>query len=142
MKFNNTFVIMKKRISLICVALGIMLTAINTTAEQPIQKNSEFTQGNVQMNIAVGKTTKAEILNIFGAPNITTRDGSGAEVWSYQRSAQISQSSTRDSYWTVILGGQYSRTSGFETSSKMMTLIIKFNSVDVVTDFNSRTSNF
>ncbi len=133
---------MKKRISLICVALGIMLTAINTTAEQPIQKNSEFTQGNVQMNIAVGKTTKAEILNIFGAPNITTRDGSGAEVWSYQRSAQISQSSTRDSYWTVILGGQYSRTSGFETSSKMMTLIIKFNSVDVVTDFNSRTSNF
>ena len=47
-------------------------------------RNSPLTQGNVQLNVAVGKTTKAEVLESFGAPNVTTRDGSGKETWSYQ----------------------------------------------------------
>lgn len=94
------------------------------------------------MNITVGKTTKAEILERFGAPNITTRDGSGFEVWTYQRAAQVSQSSAQSGYWTVIFGGGGSEKTGFESSSSMITLIIKYNNHDVVVDFNSRTSNF
>ena len=110
---------------------------------QPLtDRNSQITQGNVQMNVAVGSTTKAEILDKFGAPNVTTRDGKGNEVWSYQRAAQISQNSGRNGYWTVILGGQSGSASGFETTSRMITLIIKFDHRDIVTDFNSRESNF
>ena len=82
------------------------------------------------------------MLETFGAPNITTRDGSGREVWTYQRAAQVSQSSNRSGYWTVILAGQNSSASGFESGSRMITLIIKFDSSDVVTDFRSRTSDF
>lgn len=113
------------------------------TPPQPLtERNSQLTQGNVQMNIAVGKTTKAEVLENFGSPNITTRDGAGREVWTYQRAAQVSQSSSQSGYWTVILAGKSSEASGFESSSRMITLIIKFDENDVVSDFRSRTSNF
>ncbi len=94
------------------------------------------------MNLVVGKTTKAEVLENFGAPNITTRDGSGREVWTYQRAAQVTQSSSQSSFWTIILGGGSSNATGFESSSQMVTLIIKFDGNDIVADFRSRTSNF
>ena len=105
-------------------------------------RNSAMTQGNVQMNVAVGKTTKTEILEVFGAPNITTRDSSGQETWTYQRSGQVAQSNSETGYWNIIFAGQAYSNSGFASNSRMMTLIIKFNSKDVVTDFSSRTSNF
>lgn len=130
------------------VMLGLVLVLSMTSAgcvtpPQPLtQRNSQLTQGNVQMNLIVGKTTKTEVLENFGSPNITTRDGAGREVWTYQRSAQVAQSSSQSGYWTIIFGGKSSEASGFEASSRMITLIIKFDKNDVVTDFKSRTSNF
>jgi len=106
------------------------------------ERNPAITQGNVQLHLEVGKTTKAQVLEVFGAPNVTTRDGAGREVWSYQRAAQVQQSSAREGYWTILLAGQSSRASGFERSSRMTTLIIKFDARDVVSDFRSRTSHF
>lgn len=128
------------------VILGVALCtslAGCVTAPTPLSdRNSTLTQGNVQMNLAVGKTTKAEVLETFGSPNITTRDGAGREVWTYQRAAQATQSSSQEGYWTIILAGQSKSAAGFETSSRMITLIIKFDDKDVVTDFRSRTSEF
>ena len=127
---------------ILLIGLGLVLPGC-VPAPQPLtERNAALTQGNIQMNLVVGQTTKAEVLETFGAPNITTRDGSGQEVWTYQRAAQVSQSSNRSGYWTVILGGQSSAASGFESGSRMITLIIKFDSSDVVTDFRSRTSDF
>ncbi len=129
-----------KQFFILCLFLA--LGACATTSQPVTQRNSQLTQGNVQMNLIVGKTTKTEVLENFGAPNITTRDGSGKEVWTYQRAAQINQSSSQSGYWTIIFGGQSSNSTGFESSSQMITLIIKFDKNDVVTDFRSRTSNF
>lgn len=110
---------------------------------QPLtDRNSHLTHGNVQMNLVVGSTRKAEVIESFGSPNITTRDGAGREVWTYQRAAQVQQSSRQSGYWTIILAGRSSEASGFESSSSMITLIIKFDEQDVVSDFRSRTSNF
>jgi len=133
---------MRKSVKMLSFVLGIMLVGCVSAPKPLTERNSQLTQGNVQMNLVVGKTTKAEVLENFGSPNITTRDGAGREVWSYQRAAQVAQSSSQSGYWTIILAGQSSNASGFETSSRMITLIIKFNSGDVVTDFRSRTSNF
>lgn len=122
-----------------------MLLAVSAcvTAPAPVDaRNSSLTQGNVQLSLRVGLTTKAQVLEAFGAPNVTTRDGSGREVWSYQRAATVSQSSTSNQYWTVILTGQASEAAGFSQSSRMMTLIVKFDAQDVVADFLSRESNF
>jgi outer membrane protein assembly factor BamE (lipoprotein component of BamABCDE complex) len=114
--------------------------AANTT---PVSnQNNQLTHGNVQMNIVVGETTQAQILDIFGAPNITTIDGEQREVWSYQRHATVAQSSASSMGWTVILLGGGSRAAGFESSTRTMTLIIKFDAEKVVSDFNSRYSSF
>ena len=121
---------------------SILLTGCVTAPEPLTKKNSELTQGMVQMNLEVGKTTKSDVIETFGGPNITTRDSSGNEVWTYQRQAQVSQSSSSSGFIFVIIAGKSSEASGFETSSKMMTLIIKFDGNDVVTDFKSRESNF
>ena len=121
---------------------SILLTGCVTAPEPLTKKNSELTQGMVQMNLEVGKTTKADVIETFGAPNITTRDSSGNEVWTYQRQAQVSQSSSSSGFVFVIIAGKSAEASGFETSSKMMTLIIKFDENDLVTDFKSRESNF
>jgi outer membrane protein assembly factor BamE (lipoprotein component of BamABCDE complex) len=119
-----------------------MLSAC-TTAPAPVDaRNSILTQGNVQMNLKVGVTTKADVLNAFGSPNITTRDATGEEVWSYQRQATVSQSSASANYWTVFLTGESKSAAGFSESSRMMTLIITFNKNDVVSDFRSRSSDF
>lgn len=126
----------------IIFVIVVTLSACVNPSEPLTQRNSQLTQGNVQMNLIVGQTTKAEVLETFGGPNITTRDGTGREVWTYQRAAQISQASGKSGYWTIILAGQSSRSSGFESSTSMITLIIKFDEHDVVSDFRSRTSKF
>ena len=129
--------------NILFVFIFSMLLVGCVKAPEPLtKKNSELTQGMVQMNLEVGKTTKADVLETFGAPNITTRDSSGNEVWTYQRQAQVSQSSSSSGFIFVIVAGKSAEASGFETSSKMMTLIIKFDGNDVVTDFKSRESNF
>lgn len=131
------------------IKMGLSLAVMAVLAgcvqqpQQPVtQQDSALTQGSVQMNLQVGKTTKTEVLEVFGAPNITTRDGGGREVWTYQRAAQVAQSSSSSAGVTVIFAGASSRSSGFESSSRMMTLIIKFDDNDVVSDFRSRTSSF
>lgn len=129
----------------LAVGMAFLAVALSgcATPHQPLDnRNSELTQGNVQMNLRVGQTTKADVLEKFGSPNITTRDGEGREVWTYQRQAQVAQSSSQSGYWTVLLAGRSSSSSGFESSSRMTTLIIKFDDNDVVDDFRSRTSNF
>jgi outer membrane protein assembly factor BamE (lipoprotein component of BamABCDE complex) len=134
---------MKKYAIAIVTGTALLLSACVSTPPAPVTtRNSELTHGNVQLVIKTGSTTQTEIIEAFGAPNITSIDGSGAEVWTYQRSAQVSQSSTQESYWTVILAGQSKSASGFETTSRMITLIIKFDKNKVVSDFRSRSSNF
>lgn len=126
-------------------AFAIALASLPAQAGEKAQldkPNSPLTQGNVQLNVKVGTTSKSEVLEVFGAPNITTRDGSGQEVWSYQRHATVSQSKEKESFWTILLVGGASRTSGFSQSMRTMTLIIKFDAKDVVSDFRSRTSDF
>lgn len=128
--------------ALVAFVSCLLLMGCVTTPHPLTDRNSQLTQGNVQLSLRVGATTKAEVLENFGSPNVTTRDGKGREVWTYQRSAQVAQSSSQSGYWTIILGGQSGQSSGFESSSRTITLIIKFDENDVVTDFNSRTSNF
>ena len=124
------------------VAFAIVLAGCATGPGPVDQRNSVLTQGNVQMNLKVGITTKTDVLNAFGSPNITTRDASGEEVWSYQRAATVAQSSSAAEGWTILLAGQARSAEGFSQTSRMMTLIITFNAKDVVSDFRSRTSDF
>lgn len=136
---------MKKRtlaMLALIIAVSVCAGCTPTNTKPVTQRNSSLTTGNVEMRVKVGVTTKAQILQTFGAPNITTTDGSGKDVWVYQRAATVTQSSSRSNYWTVILAGGSGSASGFQQTQRMMTLIIKFRSNDVVTEFSSRSSQF
>lgn len=134
MEFNRV-----TTIAILCVAMtGCVLTPV---PQDPLARN-DLTHGNVQMTLKKGATTKLQVLEAFGAPNITTADSENREVWTYQRQAQVGAATSSESYGTVILFGGSNRASGFEQSSRTMTLIIKFDKNDTVYDFRSRSSSF
>lgn len=111
---------------------------------QPIA-NSNLTAGQVSLTLKKNVTTQAEVVETFGAPNIVTANGDGEEVWTYQKNATVSSGSSSSGYATIILAGTSSSNSGFEQSSRTMTLIIKFREVKgvkIVSDFSSRSSSF
>lgn len=128
---------------IVAAALATLLSACAASNTKPVTtRNSELTHGNVQLNLKVGETTQTQVIEVFGAPNITSIDGSGQEVWTYQRAATVAQSSSSSSAWTILLAGGSREAAGFEQTQRTMTLIIKFNSNKVVSDFRSRTSEF
>lgn len=112
-----------------------------SSMESTVQ-NSPFTHGNVQLTLKKGVTTQAEVLETFGAPNVATVDSDGNEVWTYQKNATVSKTNENSAYGTVILFGGRSSSSGFEQSSRTMTLILKFDASKKVIDFKSMTTSF
>ena len=50
------------------ISLTLLLAGCVTAPEPLTKKNSELTQGMVQMNLEVGETTKADVVENFGAP--------------------------------------------------------------------------
>lgn len=126
----------------LCVALIVTSACVPTQTKPVTTRNSELTQGNVQLNLKVGETTQAQVLEVFGPPNIATIDGADQEVWSYQRHATVAQSSASSNFWTIILAGGSNEAAGFEQTQRTMTLIIKFDAKKVVSDFRSRSSEF
>lgn len=117
-------------------ALAVVLSGCTSPSSDNSSKR--LTHGAVQIILKKGITTQLEVLQGFGSPNITTTNGEGLEVWTYQRHATVSSSS--EGYFTVGLAG-FGK-SGFEQSSRNMTLIIKFGSDKKVADFNSMYSSF
>lgn len=135
------------------VTTAIMAVMVPAQAVAKEEKNS-LTHGMVQMTIKVGATTQAEVIEAFGAPNITTLDGSGQEMWVYDRHATVSYDKSSGFSIGMLLGAGGSGVAGggglgfgssksqSSQSSRQMTLIIKFDSGKVVSDFRSRSSSF
>ena len=127
----------------VAVALATLVAACTKPSPAPVTtRNSELTHGNVELTLRKGETTQAEVLDAFGAPNVTTVDSAANEVWTYQRAATVVQDSSDYNFWTIVIAGSGNEASGFERTQRTMTLIIKFDEADVVSDFRSRSSNF
>lgn len=115
---------------------------------------NNLTHGMVQMTLKVGETSQAQVLETFGAPNITTLDGEGREVWVYERNATVTSDSSSGFSIGLLLGagggnvgggtglGFGKRKSNASSSSRNMTMIIKFAPDKKVADFKSRSSSF
>lgn len=137
------------------VAAAILLGPVSAFGQDnKDDSRNTLTHGMVQMTVKVGTTTQADILESFGAPNITTLDGSGQEMWVYDRQATVSYDKS-SGFSVGILGGGGgggfgaggglgfgSRKSRSTTSQRTMTLIIKFDQSKVVSNFSSRSSSF
>lgn len=133
----------------VALLAGVPLSAVSAREE----KNS-LTTGMVTMTLKVGETTQGQIIETFGAPNISTVDGSGQEMWVYDRQATVASSTSSGFSIGMLLGaggdgvagggglGFGKKKSKVETTSRSMTLIIKFDRNKVVSDFKSRSSSF
>ena len=99
---------------------------------------SNLTYGAVKENIIKEKTTQTEILQMFGSPNIITKNKNDNEVWNYSRMSYDS-AEKGSSLWLLFGGTNYSAVS---KSSSSFDLIIIFNSNDTVKDYSVISSKF
>lgn len=125
---------MKKRLMII---FSFCFLLFGCASVQPVQKGN-LTPGMAKTKIIKEQTTQTEILEVFGAPNIVTKNKSGNEVWTYDKMSV--ETGTSDVYGTIIVaGGAGSRTS---TSTRTFTLMIEFDEKGVVKDYSYRSSAF
>lgn len=77
---------MKKNLSffLFFLFVSLFISGCATSGVKEMS-NTNLTAGKVKMEIKKGETTQAEILQIFGSPNIVTKNRSNDEVWNYNR---------------------------------------------------------
>ena len=107
--------------------------------------NNQLTTGQVQLTLKKNETTQDQVVEAFGSPNLVTTNAAGEDVWTYQRHATVAQANQQNAYGTIILFGASASSSGFEQSSRTMTLVIKFRAINGtkrVVDFQSRASSF
>jgi len=128
------------------ILLSILLGFVGGCSQnQP----SALTPGAAKKHIVPGKTTQAEVVEIFGTPNIITRK-KGAEMWVYDK---VSSRQTSAVLGAGGLGGG-AGSSGFgggglggavgstERSETTVMLIIYFDQQDVVRDYKISQTKF
>ena len=98
---------------------------------------SNLTQGMAKKTIVKGQTNQAEILEVFGPPDLTTYKD-GTEVWTYDKISQ--EMSSSGSYFTVLIAG--ARQSSSSRSSRSTMLILYFDQADIVQDYRMSVTKF
>lgn len=133
------------------IILGL---AVPVHSKEPKDEPNMLTHGMAQMTLHVGTTTQTEVVETFGAPNITTLDAQGQEVWVYDRQATVTSSGSSGFSIGMLVGGGGGGAGGgaglgfgsskskSSQSQRTMTLIIKFGPDKRVSDFKSRSSSF
>ncbi len=116
--------------------VAIVLLAGCSSTPPPDVKQSSLTSGMVKKTIEKGKTSQADILEVFGAPDMVThRDG--IEIWTYDKTRYDVTSTS--GYLTVILAGT---SSSQRTSSSTSTMLILYFKNDIVQDYRLNSVKF
>jgi hypothetical protein len=146
----------------IAVLPGGCIRASTPDLPQSSAQKSNLTAGMVKKYVRVGTATQTDMLAVFGAPNIITRDKNGNEVWTYDRQSVASASEI--AAWNAggkatvgaagiagstpvggIVGGGGSAEKGSsagQVSSATFTLMITFDSKDVIKDYRMMATQF
>lgn len=130
---------MKTTLLLGLVAVTAMAGCATFPEPDRSAQQSNLTHGTVKSQITKGQTTQAEILSIFGAPNITTKNRSNQEVWNYHKISYESFGAAKEDVYWFLQGGSRAFTS---TTSKSFDLTITFDDNDVVTDYSVISAQF
>ena len=148
-------------IGMFFITLGCV-RAKSPTLPYSNQQKSNLTAGMVKKYVKVGEATQADILTVFGAPNIITRDKDNNEVWTYDRQSIASASEVAE--WNAagrvgaVAGGLVGSTAvgggasiggssgkgstAGQVSSATFTLMIKYDEHDVVQDYRMMATQF
>lgn len=127
------------------IALGLLLIAGGCSQARP----SAITPGAAKKHIKPGETTQAEVIEVFGTPNIITRKH-GTEMWVYDK---VSSKQTSAAFGIGGFGGGAGG-GGFgggglaggvgssERSETTVMLIIYYDENDVVRDYKISQTKF
>lgn len=133
-----------KRNARLCVFLGLGVL-VGCSQSRP----SALTPGAAKKHIVPGETTQAEVIEVFGTPNIITRRH-GHEMWVYDK---VSSRTTSAAFGAGGLGGG-AGSGGFgggglaggvgstERSETTVMLIIYFDENDIVKDYKISQTKF
>lgn len=127
-----------KKIQVLLLCCGLLFLASCNSYKyganaEPTQK-SNLTFGVVKSKIIKGSTTQTEILEIFGAPNLVSKNKSNNEVWSYNKMSTVTKQGGTD----FLFGARASQSSAVQSFD----LIITFDSNDIVYDYSVISTSY
>lgn len=129
---------MKKFLVLIVLLPFVVIFTGCATSGVKEMSNTNLTTGKVKLEVKKGETTQAEILQIFGSPNIVTKNRDNDEVWNYNRMSYESAYGS-DGGGFIFWGGSRAVSSA---TTKSFDLIIIFDENDVVKDYSLISASF
>ena len=132
----------------IAVLLGL-LAACQSSSTEPPPTESNLTPGMAKLTIVKGKTTQAEIMEVFGPPDLVTHKDD-LQVWTYDK---IRYDIERRSGGLFVLGAVGGGSGGgvggaggtkktVRSSSTSTMLIIYFDNGDIVRDYRMQVTRF
>ena len=125
------------------------LTALSLVSACSQSRPSALTPGAVKKHIERGVTTQAEVIELFGTPNVITMK-EGYEMWVYDK---VSSRLTTRAFGIGGLGGGVGsggagggavsgRAGSVERSETTVMLIVYFGENDVVSDYKISQTKF
>jgi len=119
-----------RQLLITCACLFVILGCV---PPDNVPDKGNMTLGATQIMLVDGKTTKAQVIEWFGAPNIATRDKNG-EVWNYTRQGTTNQIRNSSVGAWLLIGSGVSGSSSGQSSSYSFDLLIRFDTSDIVID--------
>lgn len=125
---------MRKILSIAMVALSVLsCNSYKYGTDGPSQK-SNLTYGMVKTKLIKGSTTQAEVLELFGAPNLISKSKSNNEVWSYNKMSVEEKAGSTD-FFTGRRASQSSTSRSFD-------LIITFTDNEIIEDYSVISTSY
>ena len=132
---------------MLCLIVGLGLLGC-TSRSQP-EVRDLVSAGSAKLFLAKGESTQAEILEVFGGPNIVTGDADGNETWTYDRMSYVINSNSVGAIGgaggvigSVPVGGLlWANAAKASTSSRTVTLFLYWKN-GVLADYKYRSASF
>ncbi len=152
-----------KTISVLC-AVCVCIGCTSSAPDMPTanSQKSNLTPGMVNASVKEGATNQTDVLHVFGAPNIVTKDTNGKEVWTYDVQSTAYTSASTSSAGGAGLGvgaggrtnsaligggvagggGKSKDTNVGQTTSSTFTLMITFRDDGIVDSYRMMSTSF
>ena len=135
---------------------------VDTPTAGAVERPSNLSYGTVTATVKKNETTQADLIELFGGPNISTTDKDGTETWVYERTASTTDTAgTADqkqfaaffgaggTIGNAALGGGASGGAAKQndarrtvTTVRTLTVVVKFNPDKKVKDYSARATTF
>jgi outer membrane protein assembly factor BamE (lipoprotein component of BamABCDE complex) len=132
----------------IITALLIVVTFAGCTT--PAWKHARDLHSSADRNLTVGVVQRdirkgmsaSDVASALGSPNIVTKDNGDAQTWVYDKIATEASYSRDGGGLFLILGNSDSAAGASATTQKTLTVVIKFDRNDRVSDVNYHSTKF